>query len=184
METNRDALPDSAGSVDTEDTKKQRGGCGCWIMVLIVLVGGAALSGWFMGMIITREEKPLPGEVAITDLGLRYVAVPGDFTNLRNPSINDTAAAGRGRELFGVECAICHGPVGKGDGVYGATMYPPAIDLTSTRAQSKTDGQLYWFLAHGINLSGMPAFGKDYGGPHNEQELWDLIAYVRTLQPK
>lgn len=183
MDTDQSAQRVTTDTPSTEEVKKGRGGCGCWVLVLVVLVGGAALSAWLMGMIITREEKPLPGEQAITDLGLRFVAVPGEFTNRRNPSINDKAAAARGKELFGAECSICHGQAAKGDGPYGITMYPPAADLTATRVQSKTDGQLYWLVAHGINLSGMPAFGKDYGGPHDEQEIWDLITYVRSLGP-
>ena len=60
-------------------------------------------------------------------------------------------------------------------------MYPRAADLASSRTQTKSDGQLYWLIAHGVNLTGMPAFGTDFGGSMTEDELWSLVAYVREI---
>ena len=64
-------------------------------------------------------------------------------------------------------------------------MYPNAADLTASRTQTKTDGMLFWEIAHGVNLTGMPGFGKDYpGGYHTDAEIWDLVAYVRSIAAK
>jgi mono/diheme cytochrome c family protein len=44
---------------------------------------------------------------------------------------------------------------------------------------------LFWEIAHGVNLTGMPGFGKDYPpGAHPDDEIWDLVAYVRSLAAK
>ncbi len=136
-----------------------------------------------MGTIITREETPLPGEEAITDLGLRYVAIPGQFADMRSPDKASITVA-KGKDLFITQCAMCHGQGGRGDSPLGQTMYPPAPDLAISRVQSKSDGQLFWIIAHGINLSGMPAWGKDYGGANEDDEIWGMVKYIRTISAK
>ena len=184
MDTRRDA---EAESEDTTKKKESRG-CGCWIILLLILLGGAGATGGLMGMIVLREETPLPGEAAISDLGLRMLAVPGEYADLRLPQAmrsgqGQADAIQKGRELFEVECSLCHGRTGKGDAQLGMAMYPPASDLTAARTQTKSDGQLYWLIAHGVNLTGMPAWGKDFpNGFHSEEELWTLVAYIRSIK--
>jgi mono/diheme cytochrome c family protein len=174
---------------ETEKTEESRGrGCGCWILVLLVLLAGGAATGYLMGTIILREETPLPGEAEITDIGLRLVAIPPEYADMRMPSKYlgtdrqpEPDVIARGRDLYQTECAICHGQTGRGDGPLGKTQYPPASDLTRPRTQTKSDGQLYWLIAHGINLTGMPAWGEKYGGPNNDDEIWSMVAYIRSL---
>jgi mono/diheme cytochrome c family protein len=137
-------------------------------------------------MMVLRQETPLPGEAFITDIGLRMLAVPPEYSDMRIPASmregqGRTDAINRGRELFGAECSFCHGNNGRGDAPLGMTMYPAAANLTESRTQTKSDGQLFWLIAHGVNLTGMPAFGQKYGGPHNDEELWNLVAFVRSL---
>jgi len=170
---------------DTGDDGNKKSGRGClfWAIVLVILVGGAAVTGALMGMIIFREEEPLPGEAFMTDIGLRTLAVPGEFQDLRIPSKNNTPdAIAKGKQLFEVECAMCHGAGGHGDSPLGQTMYPKAADLTQSRTTSKTDGQLFWLIAHGINLTGMPAWGTKYGGANTDDDIWNMLAYIRTLE--
>ena len=170
---------------DTGDDGDKKSGRGCvfWGVVLIILVGGAVLTAELMGMIIFREETPLPGEEFITDIGLRTLAVPAEFQDLRIPSKNNTAdAKAKGQQLFEVQCAMCHGAGGHGDAPLGQTMYPPAANLTKPRTTNKTDGQLFWLIADGINLTGMPAWGTKYGGANTDDDIWNMVAYIRTLK--
>ncbi len=162
---------------DTEDKPRGRG-CGCWILLLLVLVGGGLATAGLMGTIVLREETPLPGEVTMTDLGLRMVAIPGEFQDMRRPSGPKISTA-RGKELYTVQCAICHGQDGKATVDLGKNMYPPAANMLSERVRTKTDGQLYWILAHGINLSGMPAWGNKYGGANSDEDIWSMVQYMR-----
>lgn len=139
-----------------------------------------------MSTIVLREETPLPGEIAIADFGLRNVAVPAEFHDMRIPGdlISDQNRAqtiNNGKSLFQAQCALCHGQKGRGDAPLGQTQYPPALDLTSSRAQAPTNGQLFWLIAHGINFTGMPAWGKNYGGPNDDTEIWSMVAYLRAL---
>jgi mono/diheme cytochrome c family protein len=178
-----------AEEVEEPQAEERAGrGCGCWILVLLVLLAGGAATGYLMGTIVLRQETPLPGETAIADLALRYIAVPPEYADMRIPTQYlgpdrrpkpDVLA--RGKELFETQCAICHGQNGDGNGPLGKTMYPPASDLRQARTQTKSDGQLYWLTAHGINLTGMPAWGEKYGGPNSDDEIWSMVAYMRSL---
>lgn len=166
---------------EEEKPKKGRGFLP-WIIILAIIVLGGLLTAPLIGQIILREETPLPGETLGADLALRLLAVPSDQVDRKMPP---TANATRGQVSYSAECIICHGQKGKGDGAYGVALYPNAADLTATRTQTKTDGMLFWEISHGINLTGMPAFSKDYpGGFHTDDEVWDLVAYVRSIAAK
>ncbi|HST06149.1 MAG TPA: cytochrome c [Chloroflexia bacterium] len=166
---------------EEEKPKKGRGFLP-WIIILAIIVLGGLATAPLIGQIILREETPLPGEALGSDLAIRYLAVPSDQVDRKMPS---TANATRGQVSYEAECIICHGQGGKGDGQYGKLLYPNASDLTASRTQTKTDGMLFWEIAHGVNLTGMPGFGKDYPpGYHTDDEIWDLVAYVRSLAAK
>ena len=98
-----------------------------------------------------------------------------------NPLANDPHASKRGEQLVRVNCAVCHGPGGSGhpDDVLAryyannpaAPIAPPAFE--SQRVRSRTDGQLYWIVAHG--LGNMPAFQ----GLLTADDLWAIVSFVR-----
>lgn len=179
------------GADDNKDKKEGRG-CGCWILLLLVLLGGAGAGGGLMGMTVLRQETPLPGEEMMADFAARTLAIPSEYHDRRIPN-RSTIGVDKGRELFKTQCSLCHGETGRADNQLGKTMYPPAADLTQPRTKNKTDGQLYYIVAHGVNLTGMPGFSKDFGippsngqpgwfGPNDEDEIWSMIKYIRELQ--
>ncbi len=58
-------------------------------------------------------------------------------------------ASQKGKEIFDVQCAICHGVEGKGDGAAGMGLTPRPADLTSKKVQSQSDGAIYWKITTG-----------------------------------
>ncbi len=98
-------------------------------------------------------------------------------TGIANPLPNDTATLARGQQLFAQNCAICHGAGGKGDGPLGQNLNPRPVDLTGSHLTTHTDGDLYWWIGHGIAGTGMPSFTGTLG----DQDIWALIRYVRSL---
>jgi mono/diheme cytochrome c family protein len=90
---------------------------------------------------------------------------------------NVKASIEEGEQLFGTECAACHGLDGHKPTDAGRWMYPRAADLTSREVQQFSDRELFWIVKNGIRLSGMPAFGK----VETAENIWNLVRYVRTL---
>jgi len=99
-------------------------------------------------------------------------------SGLVNPLPNDAATLARGQQTYAQNCAVCHGPAGRGDGPLAQQLQPPPADLASGHLATHTDGDIYQWVTHGIPGTGMPAFS----GPLNDQDTWAVIRYIRTLR--
>lgn len=78
----------------------------------------------------------------------------------------------RGAKLFAQDCAVCHGD--KAQGRVGATLDK---DFPGIRV----DVLLKQIISTGVPGSVMPAWAKAQGGPLNDAEIDDLVAYIRSL---
>ncbi len=115
--------------------------------------------------------------------GFMYDRTPSPQTvttmaNIANPVRPDSASINRGRIQYQINCAVCHGPLGQGNGVvmkYG--LYPPAIGGAANPAASYTDGYIFGIIRNGRGL--MPTYNRI-----EEPDRWDIINYLRSLQGK
>jgi mono/diheme cytochrome c family protein len=86
----------------------------------------------------------------------------------------------RGKERFGIYCAVCHGLTGTGQGVVGAYwpggLMPPTANLVDDRVRALPDGQLFWTITNGKGLMG------PYNGNVSVDDRWAIVAYLRALQ--
>ena len=95
-----------------------------------------------------------------------------------NPVPANEGSVNAGRIQYQINCAVCHGPLGKGDGVvmkYG--MFPPAIGTATAPAAGYTDGYIFGVIRNGKGL--MPSYNRI-----EEPDRWDIINYLRSLQGK
>lgn len=141
------------------------------VLLALVLLGG-------IGMVLARNGlSARTGLTPLEDRALYEVrkrVIAFDTGERQNPQ------AGRWREAvhhFQEECAVCHGVAGKGDGMLGPLVYPPAPDLTRARTQSLSDAELHHIISEGIRFTAMPAMG----GRDSDEEIWQLVALVRQL---
>lgn len=86
----------------------------------------------------------------------------------------------RGKERFGIYCAICHGASGNGQGVTSAYGVPVNTNanakLNSNTPETYPDGRMFNTITNGMGrMSG-------YGSHIPVRDRWAIIAYVRTLQ--
>jgi putative copper resistance protein D len=88
---------------------------------------------------------------------------------------DDTTLA-RGKAVFEQRCAPCHGAQGRGDGY--PFLKPPPADLTAFAVRNKTDADLLITIRHGHPDTAMGSWRFAL----TEKEVWDVLAYVRTLQ--
>jgi len=56
----------------------------------------------------------------------------------------------RGAALFAANCVACHGPQARGNGPLAASLPIPPADLTAPHFWAHTEGDLFWYIAHGI----------------------------------
>jgi mono/diheme cytochrome c family protein len=117
----------------------------------------------------------LPGVLATVFLlgaadGSWLSKVPDTDRTRANPMASQPDAVAAGAKLYRNNCAQCHGPDGNGRGRRPA--------LRSPRVIAATDGELAWMLRNGSPWSGMPGWAK-----LPEPQRWQIIAYLRTMQP-
>lgn len=94
------------------------------------------------------------------------------------------ADAQRGAALFERECAVCHGPTGKGDGPAAPLLGPKARDFTqgifklrtTETGELPTDADLIKTITRGMPSTGMPSF-TDLGN----EAISDLVDFVKTI---
>jgi mono/diheme cytochrome c family protein len=85
-----------------------------------------------------------------------------------NPYAGKPEAIAAGGNLYHENCAKCHGEDAEGRGKRPA--------LKSDRVRGATDGEIAWLIKNGEAFKGMPNWG---GLP--EQERWQIVAYLRSL---
>lgn len=125
------------------------------------------------------ERRTVPaGAVPIT--GERPNYTYPQAASLHNPVVLTQDTYARAASTYHVNCAMCHGATGHGDGpvapYFQRAATVPVPNLASQLVQSRTDGQLYWIITYG--MGNMPPY-------HNllsEQDTWTLVAYLRTLR--
>ena len=80
-----------------------------------------------------------------------------------------------GRKVFGVSCAPCHGRGGEGAGGEAQGMKIPDLTRGIFKAGTR-DEDLFRFISKGSPDAGMPSFE-----PLGRDQIWRVVAFVRTL---
>jgi predicted CXXCH cytochrome family protein len=111
---------------------------------------------------------------------VRDFAIPRSEKTRTNPYAGDDEALRQGRREFLSRCGTCHGDDGRGVTPIGTNVYPRVPDLHNPLTQNLTDGELRYIIAHGIQLTGMPAMPGLDG--QEERISWALVTYLRSLR--
>ena len=113
-------------------------------------------------------------------------AYPTSF--YRSTTGGDPASVAVGRTLFAAHCVACHGAQGKGDGPIARSLEVPPADLTAEHLLEHDDGELFWWLSHGIDRppgsDGLPRQSMPgFAAALDEQSIWELIDFIRADNP-
>jgi len=130
--------------------------------------------------------------LVIVSLGIAYTIAPtpppppvpftARFAQDPTPDTPDTVAVGKA--LFQTTCALCHGPVGKGDGALAPTLFPHPVNL-QLHVPQHAPGELFYWIANGIPGTSMPAWADvdpTTGKPRlSDDQRWSIIRYLQAL---
>ena len=146
------ALADSAGNIDTTVSRRIP----------------------FRGQ--PQQSVPVTGSVA-PGYWVSYQPLPttvDSMSGLANPTAATEASLRNGRLHYQINCAVCHGMAGAGNGP--VTKYGlPAPSLLTANALGLSDGYLFGIIRNGRGL--MPNYNRI-----EEPDRWDVVNYVRALQ--
>jgi mono/diheme cytochrome c family protein len=120
-------------------------------------------------------EHPLPVPPnSIPVEGAAYI--PGMGAPV-NPVPSDDASVERGSQLFQINCLICHGPAGLGNGKVASFFEHKPANLSSPAVQNLSDGAIFLVISTGV-AGRMPALNENL----SVRDRWDLVNFVRTLK--
>jgi mono/diheme cytochrome c family protein len=83
--------------------------------------------------------------------------------------------------LYKSKCSKCHGADGDGEGsaAEDIEIKPTAFNAPGYM-ESKSDGQLFWIIDVGSEGTEMEGFGPDSDAGLSEEQLWELVSYIRV----
>lgn len=159
---------------------------------------------FFMGLKYDKAENSVAFFSTILFLGIfvfftytdeftRHPATPAMVENSGNAgasvSLDDAKkwavasaeSLAKGKNLFGQNCATCHGPAGLGDGPAAAALNPKPRNFTAADGwkNGRKVTQIFKTLTLGIPGSPMPAFAGIAA-----EDRFALAHYVQSLGPK
>jgi mono/diheme cytochrome c family protein len=97
----------------------------------------------------------------------RDIVVPND--------LDDDKRISKGAGQYAEMCSGCHLAPGMKRTEISRGLYPRAPELR--RKTDLTPAEQFWIIKHGVKMTGMPAWGVT----HDDDLLWDLVAFVRKL---
>lgn len=100
-----------------------------------------------------------------------------DITTVKEPWVKNDKVVAYGAKLFATNCAMCHGPEGKGDGPAGQGLNPRPRNLVEGK-WTQGQGEIAHFkvVTNGIPGSSMAAFGH-----FKAADRWALVQFIDSI---
>ena len=130
--------------------------------------------------------------LAIVSLIIGYTIAPNiptppvPFTArfAQNPTPDTPDTVAKGKALYQANCAVCHGPLAKGDGPAAFTLVPRPVNL-QLHVPQHAPGELSYWISNGVPGTAMPAWGDvdpATGKPRlPDEDRWAIIRYLQAL---
>jgi len=163
---------------------------GFFIVIAVVLYGAYEALMYYDNnfrygrMRETPAVRPLEEPLKIMEAGIVpvsggeaiYRATPG--VDLKSPlNAAEPSVITRGKAVYLIYCAQCHGYTYDGNGTVGQSFYPLPTDLRSLEVQSKPGGELFKTVSYGIPGKRQPALQTTI----TIDDRWHVIAFVKSL---
>ena len=103
---------------------------------------------------------------------------PAQTADRVNPVKPTEESLSKGKKLYGIDCAMCHGKDGDGKGDMASDV-KNVTDFTNPDAlKNSTDGALFYVIRNGKGE--MPPEGDRA----KDNDIWNLVNYIRSLAKK
>jgi len=100
---------------------------------------------------------------------------PAAAAKTPNPLELNKNSIAAGKKVFDVQCFVCHGTGGKGDGPAAPGLQRKLPDFTDSSLWEQADGTLFWKISQG--KAPMPTFETIL----SETDRWNVINFLRSL---
>lgn len=126
-----------------------------------------------------QYSVPIQGSVSPA-FAVSLTPGPAQLDSMRgfaNPVAADARSLDNGKKYYQINCAVCHGMAGDGNGTMKRVNpgYAWSPSLRTPQAQGYPDGYIYGIIRNG--RGSMPSYARI-----EESDRWDVVNYLRTLQ--
>jgi len=154
-----------------------------WVQLVLAAAGTVACVA---AAIVVRGALSRPPRIPIA--ALAGIAIPGGMfawllavpayptTYSTSPVRYIADAIASGAALYASQCIACHGRDGQGDGSTASSLPIKPASLTE-RVPNRREGDLFWWIAHGIPQARMPGFASKL----SDLEIWNLIQFLDAM---
>ncbi|MDO8527817.1 MAG: c-type cytochrome [Deltaproteobacteria bacterium] len=142
----------------------------------VVFVSSLLFLAIFVGLTASDEwDRETYKPVKVTDTASAALST-ADINKMREGGPEVLA---KGKEIFAVQCAACHGVSGKGDGAAAVALNPKPRDFTSGVWRfGGAPTHVFNTITKGSPGTGMAGFSS-----LSVADRWALVAFVRSLAP-
>jgi len=128
----------------------------------------AVLLGFFVFVwVLIAQQTPPPAESK----------VPPEAAQKANPVKPTPESIAKGKKVYAIDCALCHGENGDGKNDMDIKNVP---DLTNADVQkNSTDGEWFYIIRKG--KGDMP---PEEASRAKDEEVWNLVNYIRAFGKK
>ncbi|MGA2352207.1 MAG: cytochrome c [Terracidiphilus sp.] len=104
-------------------------------------------------------------------------STPAAAPDQKNPVKPTEKGLARAKEIYGMDCAICHGENGNGKTDLSKDMQLTLDDWTDPKTlAAKSDGDLFSVIRNGKGKMPPEAQGRT-----KDHEVWSLVLYIRAM---
>jgi mono/diheme cytochrome c family protein len=105
--------------------------------------------------------------------------IPLDAVRQVNPVKPTAESLARGKKMYTIDCAMCHGTDGDGKGDVAADMQAKLSDFRNPASlKERTDGEVFYIIKNGKGQ--MPPEGERV----KADQVWDMVNYIRSFATK
>ena len=97
---------------------------------------------------------------------------------LVNPIEATPESRAAGRQLYVFMCRECHGNSGRGDGDMSHAGGVPSDFTDDVWKHGETDGEIFTVIKEGVT-----ADMQGYANRMNDEQIWHVVNYLRSLGP-
>ncbi|MGO8934255.1 MAG: c-type cytochrome [Terracidiphilus sp.] len=124
-----------------------------------------------------QQTTPPPAPAPAPALTPPETVTPAPVAAVKNPVKPTAESQAKARNLYKMDCAMCHGDNGNGKTDIASSMELTIADWTDPKTLAgKDDGELFNIVRNGKDK--MP---PESSGRATDTEVWNLIIYIRTF---
>lgn len=161
-----------------QDDTYNKGGFQAFVFSMLFSLGFMTYISLFGGVDLQEiPDQATSDEQVLAEGEAPAAAAPVDVSQVEDPWVSSDDLIAHGDKVYQMNCAVCHGAEGKGDGAAGAGLNPPPRSLvTGQWTQGGDSISLHKTITNGIPGTSMAAFGH-----LGNVDRWAMVHWIHSI---